>query len=521
MPQSRIYTLEDYLLMVRRRWRILVLSAVAGLLFGYVLVRVLPKQYTSQTLMLIEQQQVPQDYVEPISTEDLNARIANIEEQALSRTGLQPIIMRDGLLKSGASQDAIQGFVLKLQKAVTLTPVEPIVKTANGTIPGFHLAVTLDDPGSAQRACTDIASMFINEDIREQEASAEGTTSFLQAQLEEAKISLNKQDSILANFERKYMGALPDETTTNLSMLGTLNTQLQAVTQDLSRVTQDQAYMQSVLAQQLEAWKLTREIKDGYIPDGNGDSNPLFSMLAAAEGQLATLRANYTNHFPDVSRTEAKIAELKKEIENVSLPSESKQQQTQLASAALEPPGIQKLRGQVRALTETISMDKRQQRRLRHGIRLYESRLRLSPAIEEQYKKITRDHDTALKFYNSLLAKEDQSEMATNLERRQEGDQFRVMDPADLPTEPSFPNPPLFIGGGFAAGLALGLAAIIAIETSDKRIRTERDLQFYLGNVAFALIPFIETAALRRITVGNGTRRKRNLLEVWRGRESD
>jgi uncharacterized protein involved in exopolysaccharide biosynthesis len=181
---------------------------------------------------------------------------------------------------------------------------------------------------------------------------------------------------------------------------------------------------------------------------------------------------------------------------------------------AIEPPAIQKLRGELRSLQETIAMDRQQQGRLRRDIGLYESRLRLVPAVEEQYKKITRDHDTALKFYNTLLAKEDDSQMATALEQRQQGEQLKVMDPADLPGSPSFPKPPLFIGGGFAIGLALGLAAVLAIETSDKRIRSERDLQYYLGTSAFALIPPIETDAVRRITNGNTSNGRRTMVKV-------
>lgn len=499
--------------MLRRRWRWVAVPAVAGLIVGYGLVRVLPKQYTSETLMLVERPQVPNSYVQPISTEDLNAQIAQLQEQVLSRSGLAPIIERDGLLPNNPSNQALDSMVGLLQQAVTLTPITPTVHTTDQTVPGFYLSVALDKPQIAQRVCADIASAFIDQDLRQQESAAEGTTDFLENQLGAAKQNLNQQDAILAKFERKYMGALPDETKTNLSMLSTLNTQLQAVTEDLGRASQNQAYLDSVLSQELQAWKMETEMREGYFPDGYGNSNPLIARLANAEAQLASLRAHYTTQYPDVAKTEAEIAELKKEIEQGSGLAVGGKFGAK-AAMALEPASIQSVRGQLRAVQETIVTDRQQQEHIRRNIQFYESRLRLVPAVEEQYKKITRDHDTALKFYNTLLAKEDDSEMATSLEQRQQGQQLKVMDPADLPSSPSFPQPLLFMGGGLAGGLALGLALVLAIETSDKRIRTERDLQYYLGTAAFGLIPSIETDAIRRLTDGNGAGKRRRPVEV-------
>lgn len=489
MPQPRVLTPKDYLAILRRRWYLILAPAVVGLVIGFGLVRVLPKRYTSQTLMLVERQQVPHDFVQPVISEDLNARIANIEEQTLSRTRLQPIIERYQLFKKDSARRSIDDLVLKLQKAVNLTPIKPVVKTEDETIPGFYLSVTLDDPRTAQQVCADIASMFVDEDIRQREHSAEGTTNFLQSQLDDAKRKLDDQDAILAQFEGKYMGMLPDETKTNLTMLGTLNTQLQAVTQALNRAVQDKAYMESVLAQQLQSWKVTREMQDGYIP--KGDSNPLVQELATKEAQLASMKARYTPQFPDVIKLKAEIADLKKQIQSTT-PPEAKSGASGTAASALEPPQVQQLRGQIQSLDDAIKLHTNEQQEIKKQIRIYESRLQLTPQVEEQYKKITRDHDTALKFYNSLLAKRDQSQMASELQRRQEGEQLSVMDPANLPDKPSFPKPRMFLGGGLAGGLALGLALVMVLETNDPRIRTARDIEYYLGAPAFATIPSIE-----------------------------
>lgn len=508
MAQHRVLTLQDYSGMLRRRWLLIVLPALAGAVSGYGLTRILPKRYTSQALMLVERQQVPNDFVQPVITEDLNARIANIEEQTLSRTRLQPLIERYGLFKKDAGQKSMDDLVLVLQKAVTLTPVEPVVRAKEPIIPGFYLSVTLDNPRIAQQVCADITSMFIDEDIRQRERSAEGTTNFLQTQLDDAKRKLDAQDGILADFERKYTGMLPDEEKTNLGMLGTLNTQLQAVTDNLNRATQDKAYTESLLAQELQDWKLTTEVEGERVT--NVPSDPRADQLAKLQTSLTTLQARYTDEYPDVIKTKAEIADLKKQMGASTDLSKSEGSQSTDAAAALEPPEIQKLRSQVRSLDQAVKTDTQEQEQLKADIQSYESRLQLSPAVEEEYKKITRDHETALKFYNDLLEKRDESEMATELERRQEGEQLRVMDPADLPAEPSFPKLTVLCGGGFGAGLALGLALVLGMGTSDKRIRTGRDIQFYLGTSVFALIPSVEIPAFGSLAPPNGSGRARN-----------
>jgi capsular polysaccharide biosynthesis protein len=114
--------------------------------------------------------------------------------------------------------------------------------------------------------------------------------------------------------------------------------------------------------------------------------------------------------------------------------------------------------------------------------------------IQQQFKALTRDYQTALSFYNDLLKKSNESQMATELERRQQGEQFRVLDPPNLPVKPSFPNRPLFGLGGLAAGLVLGLGMALIFGLWNKSMWTTEDVEFYLGMPALALIPSIELA---------------------------
>jgi uncharacterized protein involved in exopolysaccharide biosynthesis len=161
------------------------------------------------------------------------------------------------------------------------------------------------------------------------------------------------------------------------------------------------------------------------------------------------------------------------------------------AKLATEPAQIQQLRAQIHQYDQVIKERTQQQEDIQGQIKLYQGRVQASPAVEQEYKLLTRDHQSALDFYNDLLKKRDQSSMAMNLEESQQGEQFQVLDPANMPDKPSFPKVPLFAGGGFAGGLALGLGLTLLLEMSDTSMRSERDVEAALRLPVLATIPVI------------------------------
>lgn len=507
MLGHRQMTLDDYWGIVKRRRFYMIVPLILGPLAALGIAHFLPSRYTSKSLLLILQQRVPATVVQPVVTEDLNARLATMQEQIFSRTRLQPLIERYGLFKHEAKSESMDQMVRRLQEAVKLTVIQPQVgssKDNKNSTPGFFVAVTLDDPRTAQQVCAEITSMFVDENLRERERAAQGTTNFLQGQLEDAKASLDQEDAKVAAFERKYFGMLPDQTQTNLHLLQALNTQLATVTQALNRAQLDKTYTQSMLDQEMESWQESQAEAESNKPT----QKTLKQQLSDSQDRLVQLQAQYTDSYPDVIKEKAVIARLKSEIEakNSSAPkartTKSKTAGTTAKSkattAAAEPASILQLQSQLHSDGEAIRIGNAQQDKVRKQIQEIESRLQLSPTVQEEYKKITRDHDTALKVYNSLLQKRDESAMATDLERAQQGEQFVIMDPANLPTKPSFPNRVKFAGGGLGGGLALGLALALLLEMLDKSLRNEADVEALLEVVPLAIIPLVE-----RIATGN------------------
>ena len=478
-------TWNDAMRVLQKRWWILPVCLVTctGIALG--LVKLLPKRFTSETLVLVRQPTVPTDVVKPVVTEDLNQRLASMQEQILSRSRLQPIIEKFGLYASIRSRLTMDDLIAKLRTAIQVTPVQPMQGTRDNSLPGFHIDVTLDNPLLAQEVCTEISSMFMEQNARSREQQAAHTTTFLTQQLDQAKGRLDEQDARLAKFKTRYLGALPDQEQTNLSLLTGMNSQLEANTQALSRAQQDKAFNQTLLDQEVANWRSSQR---GQNPE------TLDQQLALLQDQLLALQAKYTDEHPDVIKLKNHIQDLKKQMAPSAAKSEE-QVAGESKATAMEPPQIQQLRAKIHQDEVSISSLSAGQEKIQEQIKLLQSRIQSTPAVEQQFKELTRSYQTALDFYNDLLKKRENSAMAANLEHQQEGEQFSVLDLPSLPSEPSFPKKKLFAFGGLGAGLALGLGILFLIAISDKSMHTEHDIEICLKLPVLTMVPVIERLA--------------------------
>lgn len=475
-------TPADYIAMLRRRWVLIVTLAVIGGPLGYGVSRFLPNRYKSQTLVLVQQPTVPSEYVKPVDSSDISQRLASMQQQILSRSRLEPIIHQYGLYPADINRVSIDSLVERLQKSIEVIPILPMAETRAKELPGFYVNVTMDNPQTAQDVCTAVTSMFIEQNLRLRQQHGEDTTQFLAQQLADAKTKLDEQDAKLAAFKSRYIGSLPDEEQTNLNLLMGMTSQLDAATQALARAQQDKTFAESMMAQQVAAWQSSQT---GRNPE------TLEKQLSTLQTQLVSLQARYTDDYPDVIKTKNDIAALQKMIaENGSKDKAVSIEKSSKSTA--EPAQIQQLRAQVHTLDQVIEEKTRAQAKIEAQIKVYQERVQSSPGVEQQYKELTRGYQTALESYNELQKKRDQSAMATDLERKQEGEQFRVLDPANFPSKPSFPNRPLFAMGGLGGGLALGLGLAFLLEMRDSSLRTERDIERALQLPVLAIVPVIE-----------------------------
>src|SRR5580704_15220614 len=450
---------KDVVVIVRRRFWLIFLLTLFGGMAGFGAARVLPKRYVSKTLVLVEQPEVqPVTPVTPNATDNVNQRLATMQQQILSTARLEPVIHDLNLYEKDIDRLPMDVIVERLRQAITITPVAPMAETRAQNLPGFTISVAFENPQIAQKICAMITSMFVEENIAVTTTTDAGTTKFLNDQLDQAKTKLDEQDAKLAAFQRRYVGSLPEDSQTNLNLLNGQTSQLEAATQAVNRAQQDKSFAESILAQQLSSWKA---MQTGPAPETSEQ------QLQALQAQLIELQSKYTNDHPDVIKAKNDINVLKQKIAESELQRKNAAVPDKSTVTTAEPTQILQLRAQIHQYDQVIKERSAQQDEIKKQIAIYQARVAASPGVEQEYKLLTRDHQT------------------------DQNDRFHVLDPANLPNEPSFPKMPVFAGGGFGAGLMLALGLSLLLELHDTSMRSEHDVEVILRLPVLAMIPVI------------------------------
>lgn len=469
MLGHRPLNVQDYLSILKRRWWIIAIPMIIVPILAVGATYFLTPRYVSETIILIDQQKVPTDYVQPVANDNLDSRLALITEQVLSRSNIQPIIEKYNLFANQhLSMDQRIDLMRDPTKFLKIEPVQSELARSNG-LPGFKISFTANDPQTAQQVCSEITSLFTKTNLRARADKAESTSGFLKEQLDEAKKTLDDTDAKVAAFQRQYVGMLPEDQTNNMSIMGSLNSQLEATTQALANLESNRSVLQAMLAQQQAAQAATAVPSSAPVRSSEVQQKELDDLLA----KKADLDARYSPDYPDVKDVNRKIADLQRQMAQ---PAPAPSSPAPAAQKRPDSATVVQYTAQLRGLEAQIDAKRKQQDEIQQQIRSYEGRISASPQIEAQYKELTRDNETELANYNKLLAEMNQSQETTSLEQRQEGETFSVLDAANLPSEPIFPKQSLFAAGGLVLGVGLGLGIVALLEYRDTALRTERDV---------------------------------------------
>ncbi|HTS35573.1 MAG TPA: Wzz/FepE/Etk N-terminal domain-containing protein [Candidatus Solibacter sp.] len=490
MIENRELTIDDYLAMLRRRAKVILIPALLAPLTAYMVSYFFPAKYTSQSLVLVEGQKVPENMVQPVVSQDLTMRVATLQQQVMSQSQLQPVVEK---LYPNLGPAGVNRIIDSIQANMNLEPVVTSLsaigtsagkppKPGQSPVPGFYISYTASKAREAQQICNELTTLMVSQNLHSIQDAAAGTSAVLGHGLDDAKRNLDDMDAKLAAFKKEHVGQLPDDEENNFKILTGLNTQLEANTQQLNRAQADKSYAESMLAQQLGAWKALQS-----------STNPqtLEKQLSEMQSQLVQLEAKYTEDHPDVIKLKADIAGVRKKLAEINNAPADASQGTDEKASAMEPAEIRQLRLQIHQYGELIAAATRDQKRLQTEIATYQSRVSLSPAVEEQYKELTRDYSIALKGYQDLLAKKNTADLTVKMNNQEEGERMFPLNPANLPDSPSFPNRLFFAGGGLGAGLGFGLALALWMEFRDKSIRNEADAEAALDLPMLVSVPWL------------------------------
>ena len=482
MLGHRTLNVEDYVAILKRRWWVITIPAVLCPIIGYAITFSITPQYVSQTLVLIQQQQVPTDFVKSVVEENLDSRLASMREQILSRALIQPIIEKYNLY--GNTKATMDDRIDLVRADIGIKPIHSDVAQSQG-LPGFFISFKASDAHTAQQVCDEVTGLFVKQNLQTRTAAVEDTTNFMLSELADAKRTLDDQDAKMAEFQRKYAGMLPTDETNNVSILGTLDTQLQADTQAIDQMEANKSTLEALLAQQAQSQPAPTGV--ATVAQTPQAQQVELDKLLAQEDDLSS---HYQADYPDLRAVRRKIADLRKQM---AAPAAAAPAPTTNAAAVPppnrpEPANVQQMRAQLRGLNQAIDAKRKEQERIQGEVRNYQARVESVPQVELEYKELTRDNQTAHTNYDTLLGNIEKSKMATDLEKRQQGEQFKIMDAANLPDSPTYPKKTTFAGGGLAAGIGMGLLITALIEYKDTALRSERDIWAFTQLPTLAVI---------------------------------
>jgi polysaccharide chain length determinant protein (PEP-CTERM system associated) len=466
----------------RRRWYIIIPFCLI-IIVGIAVAIKLPKLYSATTLILVQAQSVPTDYVRPIIASGIETRIASISQEIKSRSNLEKIINQFNLFTG--PEHANMYMEDKIQNLRDRIMVEVFSDRRRSPAEAFSISFKDQEPEVVANITNYLADSFINENMRLREQEGLGTSGFIEDQLNALRIELEKLELQLKICREKNMGGLPEQLDTNLRILDRLqmeHNQKQETLREAKRrlVLLNDQIIQTENFQQTPADSLT---------GSRVAENDPYVRLQNMKQELENLKSRYTEVHPDVVRLKLMIDLFERQIKEGSKASSRGNQ-------GMHPLFADRLNSLTQQRNETIfEIGKMENdiRNLTSQIAYHQKLVDVTPKKEQELITLNRDYQNMKDNYSSLLEKKMQANMAVNLEITKKGEQFRILDRAQIPNRPSDPDMnKLFLITVFAA-LGLGGGLVFIFEYLDSSVKNEKDLEFELGLPILSTIPRIYT----------------------------
>lgn len=453
-------------MVMRRRW-IILSSICLTLIIGITLLFVLPKIYEAKTLIIIESQRVPQSYVQPLISEDTAQRIATIKQQILSTSNLEKIIKDFNLFNEPKHERLfLEDKVADLRKRISVDVIGDKRQTE-----AFTITFKGKNPDRVMRVANGLASYFINENLKVRESQAEGTSQFLDSQLESMRRKLEKVEEDIKNYRKNHMGELPEQLETNLKIMERLQESLTNKQQQLREAKLRLSDLQN------QTGKSGAQI---VFIEGSGKTNqPSGTSLEDLRAELQTMQLRYTEKHPDIVRLKSRISALEAEEANS-------------AGDKADYRIPRELRAQISDSRRDVTTTEGEIEDLNRQITEYQQRIEDTPKREQELLGLKRDYQNIQASYDSLLNRKLEADIAVSMERKQKGEQFRVVDPAILPQRPSEPDPRKLFVMVVALGFGIGGGLSFLLEYRNPPFRHPLEIESAYEIPVLTAIPFIQ-----------------------------
>ena len=470
---GRSYNVNDYKEIFLRRKLYFVIPCVLIFTAAILWAALAPRMYQASTLVLVTPQRVPAELVRPTVTASIIERLNSISQEIMSRTRLEQIIDELKLYQGELKQMKREEVVELMRKNIKVELPKRTAETAGY----FTISYTGNDPKIVTLVANKLSSLFIEENLKLREQQAVGTTEFLTTELQATKEKLEVQGQTLAEYKRRNMGSLPEQRDTNIKMLEQIQSQSQRNDESI-RALEDRKLL---IMKQMSDMENPPAVTTG--PDGVQPKKGTMSYEAQLEElnkQLADLQSRYTEKHPDIVRTKKRIADLGKSKETTTVKNDPRYRELKAALAETD---------------RQILRFRQEGAKINAQIGQYRGRVEGATQREQEMASMLQEYNNTRLQYDTLIKKSEEAQQAENLERRQKGEQFRVIDPARMPEKPVQPDIPKVLLIGLFAGLGCGLGGIFIREQLDRSFHDPEDAEVTLGLKVLANIPRIGSKA--------------------------
>lgn len=495
MIPGKKYAPEDFLEIAwRRRWMV-VTPFVLVALGTFIWSQTLPNLYRSRAVVLVVAPQVPLNYVRPTVTDPLEKRLSAMQQEILSYARLQAMIEEFDLYPELRQQTIMDEVVAQMRRDISVIPG----RAARRQEPtSFEVSFQYTNPRTAMVVADRLASLFVQRNTETRVVQADSTTQFLEDQLAAARQKLQDHEAKLEAFRRANAGRLPTEVQSNIQMMQAAQNDLQALNASINADRDRQLVIQRTISDEMTLGAMAARTggAGASIDDGSAAA-----QLSTAEAQLAALSLRLKDSHPDIRNLKRRIEELKKAAADEALRRPVSDGVPALSTNPTElvrQKRIAGLRAEYESLERRIEASRQQAAQLQATMTGYRARLEAAPALESEQTQLMRDYETLNEAYSSLLLKSQEAKVAANLEERQVGELFRIIDSARMPEKPHSPNRVRVNIIGALAGLGFGLGLAGLLEYKDRSVRTEDDVVLALALPVLALVPTMMTSTERQ-----------------------
>jgi polysaccharide chain length determinant protein (PEP-CTERM system associated) len=506
---------EDYVDILRRHKTWMAGPTFAALVLSVVVAFMWPDTYVSEATVQVIAPQVPERFVPSNVNSEMSQRINQMAQTVQSRANLINIIQTNGLYRTELQHKPLEDVIEQMRSAIRISQVENLQLSGARQYSAFRISFEYSNRNLAQKVAQELVRGFIDENIRTLSGQSTATTEFLKDEWEAAKTNLDDLENRLARFRLQNSGRLPEQLQSNLATLRTLEQELAGINEAISHIGQEKLLLESQLRIYRDQLQALTQAGDQPLSAAakNERLTDLEREIVTQETNVSSMKERYKDTHPDVRAAEAQLAMLRSRRDSLLKDEQEKKPEpvepqktnpSQVRGARELEAQISGVQSQIQARDLELGERTKAQKQLVTMINQYNDRIQSSPLMEKTYTELTRDYTLAKTRYDEMNAKKSQSEIATSLENRGQGERLQLLDPASLPETPVKPKRLVVVGAGTAIGLLVGIFIGGAREMKDTAIKNLKDARAYTNLAVLGTVPLLENDLV--------VRRKRRLL---------